>query len=47
MNETTSKIQFLTEMYLVEVSAPGFSRPRQPNLFNVPLLSFGSEVVGE
>jgi predicted DNA-binding protein with PD1-like motif len=42
-----AKIQFLTEMYLVEVSAPGFSRPRQPDLFNVPLLSFGSSVTGE
>ncbi|MFG1626238.1 PPC domain-containing DNA-binding protein [Kribbella sp. NPDC049227] len=37
-----ARIQFLTEMYLVEVASPGFSRPRRPDLFNVPLLSFGS-----
>ena len=36
-----AKIHFLTEMYLVEVTAPGFSRPPQPDLFNVPLLTFG------
>ncbi|MFD7159402.1 PPC domain-containing DNA-binding protein [Kribbella sp. NPDC059898] len=35
-----AKIQFLTEMYLVEVTDPTFSRVRQPNLFDVPLLSF-------
>ena len=33
--------KFLTEMYLVEVTAPAFSRPRQPNLYGVPLLAFG------
>ncbi|TCC55372.1 DUF296 domain-containing protein [Kribbella pittospori] len=37
-----AKIQFLTEMYLIEVAAPAFSRPRNPDLFNVPLLAFGS-----
>jgi predicted DNA-binding protein with PD1-like motif len=40
----SARIQFLTEMYLVEVIAPAFSRPRQPDLFDVPLLSFGSRV---
>lgn len=35
-----AKIQFLTEMYLVEVIEPVFSRPRQPDLYNVPLLAF-------
>ncbi|HEY3558891.1 MAG TPA: DUF296 domain-containing protein [Kribbella sp.] len=35
-----AKIQFLTEMYLVEVTTPAFSRPRQPDLYDVPLLSF-------
>jgi predicted DNA-binding protein with PD1-like motif len=35
-----AKIQFLTEMYLVEVTSPTFSRQRQPNLYDVPLLSF-------
>ncbi|MET7280119.1 DUF296 domain-containing protein [Kribbella sp. NPDC005582] len=37
-----AKIQFLTEMYVVEVSGPAFSRQRDPGLYNVPLLSFGS-----
>jgi predicted DNA-binding protein with PD1-like motif len=37
-----AKIQFLTEMYVVEVSGPAFSRQRNPNLYGVPLLSFGS-----
>lgn len=35
-----AKIQFLTEMYLVEVTAPAFSRSRQADLYNVPLLAF-------
>ena len=35
-----AKIQFLTEMYLVEVKAPAFSRPRQRDLYDVPLLAF-------
>jgi predicted DNA-binding protein with PD1-like motif len=36
-----AKIQFLTEMYLVEVTGPTLSRVRQPALFDVPLLTFG------
>jgi predicted DNA-binding protein with PD1-like motif len=36
-----AKIQFLTEMYLVEVSGPSLSRVRHPALFDVPLLTFG------
>jgi predicted DNA-binding protein with PD1-like motif len=36
-----AKIQFLTEMYLVEVSAPSFTRTRQPTMYDVPLLTFG------
>lgn len=35
-----AKIQFLTEMYLVEVITPGFSRPRHADLYDVPLLTF-------
>jgi predicted DNA-binding protein with PD1-like motif len=35
-----ARIQFLTEMYLVEVAAPEFGRTRRPDLYNVPLLSF-------
>jgi predicted DNA-binding protein with PD1-like motif len=37
-----AKIQFLTEMYLVEVTGPAFSRPPQPRMYNVPLLTFGA-----
>ncbi len=37
-----AKIQFLTEMYVVEVSGPTFSRQRNPDLYDVPLLAFGS-----
>ena len=35
-----ARIHFLTELYLVEVTAPALSRRRQPNLYDVPLLSF-------
>lgn len=37
-----AKIQFLTEMYLVEVTGPRLSRVRQPALYDVPLLDFDS-----
>jgi len=33
-------VQFLTEMYVVEVTGPSMSRPRQPQLYDVPLLTF-------
>ncbi|MPZ95913.1 MAG: DUF296 domain-containing protein [Propionibacteriales bacterium] len=33
-------IQFLTEMYLVEVTEPAMTRVRQPDLYDVPLLTF-------
>ena len=36
----SAKIQFLTEMYLVEVTSPRLSRVRQPSHYNVPLLAF-------
>ncbi|MFC0627452.1 PPC domain-containing DNA-binding protein [Kribbella deserti] len=36
-----AKIQFLTEMYVVEVVGPAMTRVRQPNLYDVPLLTFG------
>ena len=31
-------VQFLTEMYLVEVAAPSLTMQRQPDLYDVPLL---------
>jgi len=33
-------VQFLTEMYVVEVADPTWTRPRKPDLHDVPLLSF-------
>jgi predicted DNA-binding protein with PD1-like motif len=35
-------VQFLTELLLVEVLAPEMNRPRQPALYDVPLLTFGN-----
>jgi predicted DNA-binding protein with PD1-like motif len=39
----TAEVQFLTEMLLVEVLDPPMTRPRNPNLYDVPLLTFGTE----
>ncbi len=36
----SAKIQFLTEMLLIEVAAPVMRREREPGLYNVPLLRF-------
>ncbi|GAA0556065.1 hypothetical protein GCM10010172_43700 [Paractinoplanes ferrugineus] len=36
----SATVQFLTEMYLVEVSRPALHRERDPNLYDVPLLRF-------
>ena len=35
-------VQFLVEMLLIEVSSPQMSRPLQTELYDVPLLTFGS-----
>jgi predicted DNA-binding protein with PD1-like motif len=37
----SAKVQFLTEMLVVEVIAPPMTRPRNADLFDVPLLTFG------
>lgn len=37
-----ARIQFTTEMLVVEVLAPKWTRPRNPDLYDVPLLTFGS-----
>jgi predicted DNA-binding protein with PD1-like motif len=34
-------IHFLTELYIAEVAGPRMSRHRNPNLYDVPLLTFG------
>lgn len=35
-------VQFLTEMLVIEVAAPQMHRVRQPDLYDVPLLRFGT-----
>lgn len=39
-------VQFLTEMIIVEVVKPRLHRQRQVDLYDVPLLQFGSSQVG-
>jgi predicted DNA-binding protein with PD1-like motif len=36
----SARVQFLTEMLVVEVLSPTMIRPRNPDLYNVPLLAF-------
>lgn len=36
-----AKVQFLTEMIIVEVDAPEMTRPPNPNLYDVPRLTLG------
>jgi predicted DNA-binding protein with PD1-like motif len=36
----SAKVQFLTEMLVVEVLAPRMTRPKNPELYDVPLLTF-------
>jgi predicted DNA-binding protein with PD1-like motif len=36
-----AKVQFLTEMIIVEIDAPEMTRPRDHDLYEVPLLRFG------
>jgi len=37
----TAKVQFLTEMLIIEVAQPTMRRIPQPDLYDVPLLKFG------
>jgi predicted DNA-binding protein with PD1-like motif len=39
-------IQFLVEMIVVEVTAPAMTRPPDPGLYGVPLLTFGNRDPG-
>lgn len=36
-------VQFLTEMLIIEVTAPDMQRIPQPDLYDVPLLQFGPD----
>ncbi|MGW0537659.1 PPC domain-containing DNA-binding protein [Streptomyces sp. NPDC003032] len=38
----SAKVQFLSELFVVEVVAPIMTRPRNPALYDVPLLTFGA-----
>ncbi|MBX7267544.1 DUF296 domain-containing protein [Micromonospora sp. Llam7] len=40
----SAKVQFLTEMLIVEASAPAMSRERNPALYDVPLLRFDTTI---
>lgn len=37
----SAHVQFLVEMLVVEVTAPVMTRPKNPALYDVPLLTFG------
>ncbi|WP_411757178.1 hypothetical protein [Streptomyces venezuelae] len=37
----SAKAQFLSELVIVEVTSPMMTRPRNPGLYDVPLLTFG------
>ncbi len=39
----SARVQFLTEMMLIEITAPQMSRIPDRTLYDVPLLGFGSE----
>ncbi|WP_034088325.1 PPC domain-containing DNA-binding protein [Streptacidiphilus albus] len=42
----SARVQFLSELLITEVAAPTMTRPRNPDLYDVPLLTFGSPTVG-
>lgn len=37
----SARVQFLAELLVVEVTAPPMTRPPNPNLYDIPLLTFG------
>ncbi|MFI0218256.1 DUF296 domain-containing protein [Streptomyces lydicus] len=37
----SARVQFLSELLVVEVAGPTMTRPRNPDLYDVPLLTFG------
>ncbi|MEV8038554.1 DUF296 domain-containing protein [Streptomyces sp. NPDC086182] len=37
----SARVQFLVEMLVVEVTPPVMTRPKNPDLYDVPLLTFG------
>ena len=42
----SARVQFLVEMFVVEVKSPGITRPRNADLYDVPLLTFGADDAG-
>ena len=37
----SARVQFLAELLVIEVTAPAMTRPRNSDLYDVPLLTFG------
>ncbi|MGO9190489.1 MAG: hypothetical protein ACLP8X_18800, partial [Streptosporangiaceae bacterium] len=42
-----ARVQFLVEMIVVEVTAPAMTRPPDPSLYDLPLLTFGNRGSGQ
>lgn len=42
----SARVQFLSELLIAEVAAPSMTRPRNPDLYDVPLLTFGPAGTG-
>lgn len=40
-------MKFLVELIVVEVTAPAMTRPPDPGLYDVPLLTFGDRGPGQ
>ncbi|MEO3858421.1 DUF296 domain-containing protein [Acrocarpospora sp. B8E8] len=38
-----AQVQFIAELIIVEIAGPSLTRPRQPSLFDVPLLTFDEQ----
>ncbi|MEY9956710.1 PPC domain-containing DNA-binding protein [Streptacidiphilus sp. MAP5-52] len=39
----SARVQFLSELLITEVASPSMTRPRNPDLYDVPLLTFGRD----
>jgi predicted DNA-binding protein with PD1-like motif len=38
----SATVQFLSELFIVEVTSPAMTRPRNPAMYDVPVLTFES-----
>ena len=41
----SATVQFLSELFIVEVTSPTMTRPRSPAMYDVPVLTFGTTTV--